>query len=222
MTHAASPAAQPEEGLEAWLWATPNSNRVSILLEVLGLAYRVHGVNIRRREQFAPEVLALNPYGKIPILRWHDRAGEHVLFESGAILMDFATRHGRLLPATGRAREETLAWLMVALTGLGPAMGQAHHWTALAPEKPAAAIAHAVPAVRRLYTLLEGRLAEREFLADAFSIADIAAFPWIARSDWATLDLAEYPSLHRWHAALAARPAVARGLAKPEGARLEG
>jgi GST-like protein len=214
---------QPEHGLEVWLWATPNSNRVSILLEELGLAYTVHGVNIRRGEQKAPAVLALNPYGKVPIVRWCDAGGEHVLFESGAILLDFAARHGRLLPEGGTAREAAMAWLMVALTGLGPMMGQAHHWTDLAPVKPPEAVQHTVSLVRRVIGVLDGRLAAVPYLGgDEFSIADIAAFPWIARSDWATLDRAGWPALTAWHDRVAARPAVQAGMAVPKGAKLEG
>jgi GST-like protein len=213
---------QVERDLTTWLWATPNSNRVSILFEELDLSYSVVGVNIRKREQFAPQVLALNPYGKIPIARWIDEGGEHVLFESGAILLDFAERHARLLPRAGRGREETLAWLMVGLTGLGPMTGQAHHWTDLAPEKPAAAVQHSVNLVRRIYSVLEGRLVQSPYLAAEYSIADIAAFPWIARHSWATLDLEEFPALKRWHDDVARRPAVMRGMAKPDGARLEG
>jgi GST-like protein len=118
---------QHEQALEAWLWATPNSNRVSVLFEELGLAYAVHGVNIRRGEQRAPAIRALNPYGKVPIVRWRDADGAHVMFESGAILLDFATRHRRLLPEAVPEREATMTWLMVARSGLAPAMGQAHH-----------------------------------------------------------------------------------------------
>jgi GST-like protein len=214
-------ARQTEQDLTAWLWATPNSNRISVLFEELGLAYRVVGVNIRKKEQFAPEIVALNPYGKVPIVRWQDQQGEHVLFESGAILLDFADRHGRFLPSDRTLRQVTLSWLMVALTGLAPTMGQAHHWTDLAPEKSDAAVAHSVAAVKRVYRLLDQRLEQSAFLADAYSIADIAALPWIARSHWATLDLADYPHLRRWHDELMARPAVQRGMAIPVGARLE-
>jgi GST-like protein len=214
-------ASQQEQDLEAWLWATPNSNRVSILFEELGLSYRVQGVDIRRREQFAPDILALNPYGKLPIVRWKDASGERVLFESGAILIDFAERHGRLLPPSGPARAETLAWLMVVLTSLGPMTGQAHHWTELAPQKPEAAISHTVGLVERVYGVLEGRLSTSRYLSHAFSIADIAAFPWISRSDWARMDLAGYPQIRRWHDEIALRPAVARGMAVPHGAKLE-
>ncbi|WP_198368657.1 glutathione S-transferase family protein [Roseomonas rosulenta] len=203
-------------------WATPNTHRVSILLEELGLDYRVTGVNIRARAQFAPEILALNPFGKVPILV-EEAAGAQplVLFESGAILLHLAEAHGRFLPTSGGARSDTLAWLMVALTGLGPATGQAHHWTELAPEKPAAARAYALGQVDRVYRLLDGRLAAQTYLAGtAYSIADIAAFPWVARHGWAEHDLALTPHVARWHARLAQRPAVQRGMAVPRGAIL--
>ncbi len=211
----------PKE-VEAWLWATPNSNRVSILLEELGLRYRVHGVNIRAKEQFAPEVLALNPYGKIPIVAWRQDGAPHSLFESGAILLRFAEMAGALLPTAGTEREHTLAWLMVALTGLGPLSGQAHHWTDLAPEKPQAAVTHIVGLVARAYRLLDDRLATQPYLAGAdYSIADIAAFPWLVRHGWTGLSLEDYPAIMRWLADVGARPAVARGMQIPEGARLE-
>jgi GSH-dependent disulfide-bond oxidoreductase len=207
--------------IDAWLWATPNSNRVSILFEELGLAYRVHGVNIRAREQFAPEILALNPYGKIPIVVIEERGEREVLFESGAILIRFAERHGRFLPLEDHARGEVLKWLMVVLTGLGPMMGQAHHWTELAPEKPEAAARHSVGLVERVVRLLDARLAEVPYLAGPeYSIADIAAFPWIARPHWALIDLDRFAHLKRWHDAVATRPAVIRGMAVPAGAKL--
>jgi len=208
------------EPIEAYLWATPNSNRVSILLEELGLAYRVRGVNIRKREQFAPEILALNPYGKIPIVTIGEGSSRRVLFESGAILIHFAETYRRFLPATGPARAETLAWLMVVLTGLGPMMGQAHHWTELAPEKPEAAIKHTVGLVDRVARVLDGRLATHRHLAGDYSIADIAAFPWIARPHWGLIELERFPNLKRWHDELAERPAVRRGMDQPEGVRL--
>jgi GSH-dependent disulfide-bond oxidoreductase len=217
---------QAEHDLTAWLWATPNSNRVSILFEELGLAYRAIGVNIRKREQFDPAILAMNPYGKIPVVAWRETAAadapRHVLFESGAILIAFAERHGQLLPASGPARDQALAWLMVALTSLGPMTGQAHHWTDLAPEKPDVAVEFTVRAVARVYRLLDDRLAASEHLAGAYSIADIAAFPWVARASWARLDLTDYPALKRWHDRVVERPAVRRGMAVPDGAILSG
>ncbi|MGG5809031.1 glutathione S-transferase family protein [Falsiroseomonas sp. CW058] len=210
-------------GLTFYGWATPNSRRVSIMLEECGLSYAVRGVNIRAREQFAPEVLALNPYGKIPILVEH-RAGAPplVLFESGAILLHLAERHGVLLPRDGDARATVLSWLMVALTSLGPFTGQAHHWTELAPEKPEAARAHSTALVDRVYRLLDARLAGHPHLAGAdFSVADIAAYPWVEKHGWAGRELADTPHLAAWFARMGRRPAVQRGMRVPEGARLE-
>lgn len=203
-----------------YAWATPNSQRVSILLEELGLPYEVRPVNIRAREQFAPEVVALNPYGKIPILV---EEGRPPLFESGAILLHLAETHGRFLPPAGEpARAETLAWLMVALTSVGPFTGQAHHWTGLAPEKPAAARRHTVGLVERVYRLLDTRLGATRFLAgDDYSIADIAAFPWVAKKHWAEMTLDDRPHLARWFADIAARPAVIRGMDVPAGVTLD-
>lgn len=201
-------------------WATPNSQRVSITLEELGLPYEVRPVNIRAREQFAPEIVALNPYGKIPILVEKDAPP---LFESGAILLHLAETHGRLLPPPGDpARAETLAWLMVALTSLGPFTGQAHHWTGLAPEKPEAARRHTVRLVERVYRLLDQRLCALPFLAGAaYSIADIAAFPWVAKRHWAEMTLEAWPHLARWFAEVATRPAVIRGMNVPAGVTLD-
>jgi GST-like protein len=204
-------------------WATPNSNRVTVMLEECGLDYAVRGVNIRRREQFAPEILALNPYGKVPILVEdpEDGSAPLVLFESGAILLHLAETQGRLLPREARDRAEVMAWLMVALTSLGPYTGQAHHWTELAPEKPEAARAHSLGLVERVYRLLDDRLAQAPFLGGgSYSVADVAAFPWVARAGWAERRIEDTPHLARWYAEIGARPAVQRGMAQPAGAVL--
>jgi GST-like protein len=204
-------------------WATPNSNRVTVMLEECGLDYAVRGVNIRKREQFAPDILALNPYGKVPILveDAQDGSAPLVLFESGAILLHLAQTQGVLLPAEPRARAEVMAWLMVALTSLGPFTGQAHHWTDLAAEKPPAARAHALALVDRVYRLLEERLAAVPYLGgEAYSIADVAAYPWVARASWAARTLDETTRIARWFATVGARPAVQRGMAQPQGAVL--
>ena len=212
----------PVDHLEAWLWATPNSRRVSLLFAELGLEYRVHPVNIRQREQFAPEVLALNPYGKLPIVRWREAGEERVLTESGAILLHFGAAVPALFPGEGMARAEVLQWFMFAMTSLGPMTGQAHHWTELAPEKPPAARAHSVALARRAYDVLEARLEETgAFLAGAHSLADIAAYPWVAVHDWAAIELADFPATAAWLDRVAARPATAAGMAVPHGARLE-
>jgi GST-like protein len=203
-------------------WATPNSQRVSIMLEELGLSYDAVGVNIRARAQFAPEILALNPYGKIPILViTRPDAQPLVLFESGAILLYLAEGHSRFLPPTGDARAQTLSWLMVVLTSLGPFTGQAHHWTELAAEQPPVAQAHTVALVARVYRLLDARLAEVPYLAgEGYSVADIAAYPWVFRHGWAWQRLDQYPALAAWFARVGARPAVQAGMLVPAGARL--
>lgn len=197
------------------MWATPNSRRVSIMLEELGLSFKVRPVNIRVGEQHHPEVVALNPFAKVPIIVWHEDGGRKVLFESGAILTSFAERYGRFLPTARNDRDVALAWFMVALTSLGPLTGQAHHWSTLAPEKPPAALEHHVSLIERVYRLLDARLQGRSFLADRYSIADIAAYPWVSVSDWATLKLGDYPNLSQWYERIGARPAVARGMALP-------
>ena len=203
-------------------WATPNSQRVSIMLEELGLAYVAQGVNIRAGEQFAPEILALNPYGKIPILVEARVQGPPlVLFESGAILLHLAERSGRFLPIAGDARATTMAWLMVVLTSLGPFTGQAHHWTELAPERPGVAQTHSVALVARVYRLLEARLAEVAYLGgDDYSVVDIAAYPWVARHGWGWQSLDEYKCVAAWFARVGARAGVQAGMQVPAGARL--
>lgn len=123
------------EELAVYLWATPNSRRVSILFEELGLEYGVHPVNIRAREQFSPEILALNPYAKLPIVTWCENTERHVMSESGAILLHFGQYEPAILPTDGAAREAALVWFMMAMTSLGPMIGNAHHWTSLSPER---------------------------------------------------------------------------------------
>lgn len=209
------------EGITAYLWATPNSRRAAILLEELALPYTVVPVNIRAGEQHRPEIQALNPFGKLPILTWREGSEVRVLFESGAILLTLAERSGQLLAADGLARTTALSWLMVALTGLAPASGQAHHWTTLAVERLPAAVAHAQSAVRRVYALLDARLQQQAWLAGDYSIADIAAFPWVERHAWTGLAIADYPNLHAWLLRAAARPAVQRGMAQPHGVTLD-
>lgn len=207
--------------LEAYLWATPNSRRVTILFEELGLEYRVHPVNIRARDQFEPAILALNPYGKVPIVTWDEQGERHVMSESGAILLHFGARDPELLPPAGAAREAVLVWLMMAMTSLGPMTGNAHHWTDLAPERPDVAVAHHTALVRRAYDAVEQQLCRYVYLAgDAFSLADIAAFPWIAVHDWASIKLSDYPAISRWMALVEQRPAVMRGMQMPRGVRL--
>lgn len=208
------------EALETYLWATPNSRRVSILFEELGLKYTVQSVDIRAREQFAPKILALNPYGKLPIVTWQKSGERHVMTESGAILMHFGQYDANLIPAGGVPREAVLVWFMAAMTSIGPMTGNAHHWTSLAPERPAVAANHHVALVRRVYEVFEQQLTGHDYLAGGYSLADIAAYPWIAVHDWAMIELADFPAIGSWLARVGERPAVIRGMLVPPGAKL--
>lgn len=209
------------EALEAYLWATPNSRRVSILFEELGLKYKLHPVNIRAREQHAPHILALNPYGKLPIVTWREQGQQHIMTESGAILLHFGQFDAKLFPAGGTAREAVLVWLMMAMTSLGPMTGNAHHWTSLAPERSEIAREHHVALVSRAYAALEQQLTCQDYLAgDDYTLADIAAYPWVAVHEWAAIDLIEFPAIDRWLARVGQRRAVSRGMLVPHGAFL--
>jgi GST-like protein len=202
--------------LEAYLWATPNSRRISILFEELGFDYKVHPISIRAKEQFQPHVLRLNPYGKLPIVTWQQGGDQHVMSESGAILLRFGAVSPELLPQGGRARDDVMTWLMFALTSLGPMTGNAHHWAELAPVKPQVAIDHHVGLVTRAYRFLEDRLANSDYLAGTYSLADIAAFPWVQVHDWANIDINYFPAIAEWLARVGNRPSVARGMATPQ------
>lgn len=200
-------------------WGTPNGYKISIALEELGLPYEVRKVNITRNEQFDPAFLALNPNNKIPVIVDDEGPGGKpiTLFESGAILIYLAEKSGRLLPADPQARYEALQWLMLQMGSIGPMLGQAHHFLRFAPEVIPYAIERYSKEAIRLYGVLNGHLQGRDWLAgEAYSIADIATFPWIARHEWQGIDLARYPEVKRWFDAIAARPAVQRGLEVPK------
>jgi len=201
-----------------YTWATPNGRKVSIMLEECGLRYSVKPIDISRGDQFDPAFLALNPNNKIPVLVDDEGPdGQPItLFESGAILVYLAAKTGRLLPADDRGRFEALQWLMFQMGGLGPMLGQAHHFLRFAPEAVPYAMKRYSDEARRLYSVMEGRLAQHEWLAaDTYTIADIAAFPWIDRHDYQQIDLADYPKVQAWHARIAQRPAVQRGMKVP-------
>lgn len=201
--------------IDVWSWPTPNGHKVHIALEELELPYRVVPVNIGKGEQFQPEFLAITPNHRIPaIVDPEGPDGEQVrLFESGAILIYLAEKAGRLIPADPVARYTCLQWLMFQMGGVGPMFGQYNHFASYAPEKLPYAIERYGNEVRRLHRVLEKRLSASAFLAgDAYSIADIATFPWIRNPDRRGIDLAEFPSVKRWHDAIAARPAVQRGV----------
>ena len=203
--------------IDLYTWSTPNGRKASIALEELDLAYKVHPINITKDEQFQPHFLAVSPNNKIPAIVDPEGPGGKPLslFESGAILIYLAEKTGRLLPSEPVARYRALEWLMWQMGGFGPMLGQAHHFRRFAPEQIPYAIERYTNETRRLYGVLNGRLGEVEFLAGDYSIADIATFPWAARHEWQGVDLAEFGNVKRWFDAIAARPAVERGMAVP-------
>ncbi len=195
--------------------ATPNGHKVSIALEELGVPYEARGIDLGNQEQKEPWFLAINPNGRIPAIVDHD-AGDFAVFESGAILLYLAEKYGALLPTDAKGRSTALQWLMFQMGGVGPMMGQANVFVRYAPEKIPYAIQRYQRECRRLFEVLEARLEKSAFLAgDAYSIADIATFPWVRGYRWAELDISGLPKLAEWLAAIEARPAVQKGLAVP-------
>lgn len=201
--------------IDVYSWPTPNGHKVHIMLEECGLPYRVHAVDIGAGEQFAPEFLAISPNNKIPaIVDPEGPDGEPIsLFESGAILLYLAGKTGRFLPAGTRGKYEVLQWLMFQMGGVGPMLGQAHHFRMYAPEKIPYAIERYTNEARRLYGVLNRRLAKSKYLGGAeYSIADIATFPWLRSWKNQGIDWNDYPHLKGWFDEIGARPAVQRGV----------
>jgi GST-like protein len=203
--------------IELYTWSTPNGRKISIALEELGLDYWVHPINITKNEQFAPDYLKISPNNKIPAIVDPQGPDDEALalFESGAILLYLAEKTGRLLPAAPRARYEALQWLMWQMGGFGPMLGQAHHFRRFAKEQIPYAIDRYSNEARRLYGVLDNRLGQADFVAGDYGIADIAIFPWAARHEWQGIALEEFPNVKRWYDAIAARPAVQKGMAVP-------
>ena len=198
-------------------WTTPNGHKVTLFLEEAKLPYRIFPVNISKGDQFKPEFLAISPNNTIPAIVDHEPAdgGKPVsVFESGAILLYLAGKTGKFIPATLRGQVEALEWLMWQMGGLGPMLGQNHHFRHYAPEKIPYAIERYEKEANRLYGVLDKRLAGRDFiLGKAYSIADMASYPWILPERQGQ-DLDDFPNLGRWHAAIKARPATVRAYAK--------
>lgn len=190
--------------IELHTWPTPNGRKISIALEELALPYRAIAVNIGKDEQFAPAFLAISPNNKIPALV----DGEQTLMESGAILLYLADKTGLL---GGANRWTTLEWLMLQMGGVGPMLGQANHFLQFNAGKSPYAEARYAAEAKRLYGVLDRRLAEHEYLAGSYSIADIATWPWIARWPWHRIDWADFPHLRQWYVAIAERDAVQHG-----------
>ncbi len=201
--------------IEVYSWATPNGHKVHIMLEECGLAYREHAVNIGAGDQFKPEFLAISPNNKIPAIVDPDGPdGKPIsLFESGAILLYLAAKTGRLLPLDVHGKYEVLEWLMFQMGGVGPMLGQAHHFRIYAPEKIPYAVDRYTNEAKRLYGVMNRRLAKSKYLGGtAYSIADIAVFPWLRSWKNQGIDWNDYPHLKGWFDEIAARPAVMRGV----------
>jgi GST-like protein len=196
--------------LELYFFSSPNGMKLAIMLEETGFPYKVHKVNIGRGEQFDPEYLKLNPNNKIPTLV--DTDNGMVIFESGAELLYLAEKSGRFLSNDPVKRMDTLQWLFWQVGGFGPMAGQAHHFRAFASEKVPYGIKRYTDEMNRLYGVMNKQLSEREYLADDYSIADIACWPWALSHERQGQDLADFPNVERWFRAIAERPAVERAM----------
>jgi GSH-dependent disulfide-bond oxidoreductase len=199
--------------IDLYTWSTPNGRKVSIMLEEVGLPYTVHAVDISKDEQFKPAFLAISPNNRIPAIV--DRDNDLPLFESGAILMYLAEKTGKLMPANERARWHTVQWLMWQMGGVGPMLGQIHHFLRAAKGRAPYADERYLKEGKRLYGVLDRQLARSEYVAGDYSIADISIWPWISRFEWQTIDMNEYANVTRWYKAIAARPAVVKGYHVP-------
>lgn len=203
--------------IELYYWPTPNGHKITIFLEETGARYRIVPVHIGRGEQFKPDFLRISPNNRMPAII--DRApadgGEPVsVFESGAILLYLAEKLGRFVPGDIRGRVEVLQWLFWQVAGLGPMAGQNHHFVKYAPEKLAYAMDRYINETSRLYAVLDRRLEEREFVAGEYSIADMAAYPWIVPHERQQQNLDDFPNLKRWFETIRTRPAVVRAYEK--------
>ena len=201
--------------IEVYSWATPNGHKVHIMLEECSLAYRTIPVDIGAGDQFKPEFLSISPNNKIPAIV--DPAGPDgrpiSLFESGAILLYLAGKTGKLLPASTHGKYEVLQWLMFQMGSIGPMLGQAHHFRVYAPEKIPYAVDRYTNEARRLYMVLNGRLANSRYIGGKdYSIADIAIFPWLRSWKNQGIDWNDFPHLKGWFDEISKRPAVMRGV----------
>ncbi|SMG00476.1 glutathione binding-like protein [Burkholderia singularis] len=201
--------------IDVYSWATPNGHKIHIMLEETGLEYRAHPIDIGAGDQFKPAFLKISPNNKIPAIVDHDGPdGEPIsLFESGAILIYLAEKTGKFLPSEPTARYATLQWLMFQMGGIGPMLGQAHHFRLYAPERIEYAVNRYTNEAKRLYGVMDKQLGQSAYLAgDDYTIADIAAYPWTRSWQNQGIALEDFPNVKRWQDAIAARDAVRRGV----------
>jgi len=202
--------------IDVYYWPTPNGWKVTILLEELGAPYNVIPINIGKGEQFKPEFLKISPNNRMPAIMDHEPlggGGPLSIFESGAILEYLAEKHGKFLPKDTRGKYEVLQWLYWQMGGLGPMSGQCNHFRHYAADKIAYGINRYTDEVNRLYGVMNTRLADREYLAGDYSVADMASWPWLVPYERMGQDLNEFPHLKRWFDTMKARPGVERGYA---------
>jgi GST-like protein len=199
--------------IDLYTWTTPNGRKVSIMLEELEVDYTAHSVNIGQGEQLEPDFLAISPNNKIPAIV--DRETGVELMESGAIMIYLAEKYGKFLEV-GEGRLRVIEWLMWQMGGIGPFLGQVHHFLHFNPGKAPYAEERFSKEARRLYGVLDRRLEGRDFVAGAYSIADMAIWPWISRFEWQEIDLGEFPNVRDWYLRIAERPAVQRGYQVPK------
>jgi GST-like protein len=198
--------------IDLYTWTVPNGRKIAIALEELGIPYTAHGINLGKGEQKSPDYLKVNPNGKVPAIIDHDTGIR--MMESGAILLYLAQKTGKLMPS-GDKYWEAMEWLMWQMGGLGPMLGQVHHFVKYNKGLSEYSEDRYTAEMNRLYGVLDARLADREFVVDDISIVDCACFPWIARWNWQEQDLNNFPNVKRWFLAMAARPAVQRGYVVP-------
>ena len=200
--------------IDLYTAATPNGWKASVALEEMGLEYTAHTVNLMKGEQKTPEFLAMNPNGRIPVIVDREADG-HVVFESGAIMIYLAEKTGMFLPSDAKGKSQVIQWLMFQMGGIGPMMGQANVFHRYLEEKIPVAIERYQNEVRRLFTVLDGRLEEREYLVDNYSIADMANWCWVRTYEWSGVSIEGLDNLIRWKNSIEARPAARRGVEVP-------
>jgi GST-like protein len=209
--------------IDLFYWPTPNGHKITLFLEEAELPYTIKPINIGKGEQFAPDFLAFSPNNRMPAIIDHapvDGGAPVSVFESGAILLYLAEKTGRFLPADVRGRIQVTEWLMWQMGGLGPMLGQNHHFTRYTPERIEYAVNRYVNETNRLYGVLDRRLDGREFVAGEYSIADMACYPWILPEAQGQ-DIEQFPNLKRWHATIRERPATRRAYARAKEVRPE-
>ena len=199
--------------IDLYTWSTPNGRKVSIALEEMGLPYKAIAIDIGKDEQFKPDFLKISPNNRIPAIVDHDDGT--ALFESGAILLYLAHKTGKFWPKDEKARWQTTQWLMWQMGGVGPMLGQVHHFVKYNAGKAPYAEERYLKEAKRLYGVLDKQLGQSAYVAGDYSIADMSIWPWISRFEWQQMDLNQFPNVKRWYTAIAVRPAVKKGYDVP-------